>query len=162
VFGLKLPFAAALAIAATLYAGIALALSPRRLADRIKVGEIGRGQAELVAGLVEEGEATVARLREAGRRLRRPAAAATTAHLSGTAHGILDRLAAEPEKLASVRRFLTYYLPRSAELAEGLGVVEGQRNPDLKRLTELEAILGRLDQAFTFYADSFAQAELDT
>ncbi len=77
------------------------------------------------------------------------------------ARGILDRLAAEPGKLPAVRRFLTYYLPHSAEIAEGLGVIERQRVPDTKRRGEIEATLSKLDQAFTYYADSFAQAELD-
>ncbi len=89
-------------------------------------------------------------------------ASRTTSHLADVAHGILDRLTAEPGKLPAVRRFLTYYLPRSAEITEGLGIVERQRTPDHMRLAEIEATLTKLDQAFTFYADSFAQAELDT
>jgi len=162
VFVLNLPFLAVILIAAVLYAGAALALAPRRTADRIKTGQVGRAQAELVASLVEEGEATVARLKEAARALRTASTGKTVAHLAETAQGILDRLAAEPDKLAAVRRFLTYYLPRSAEIAEGLGVAEQQRSADPKRQAEIEGILGKLDQAFGFYADSLSQAELDT
>jgi hypothetical protein len=162
VFGLSLPFPAVILVAAVLYAGVALVLAPRRVAERIKPGQVGRVQAELVAGLIEEGEATVTRLREAARGLRSKDACTTTTHLADAAQGILDRLSGEPEKLPAVRRFLTYYLPRSAEIAEGLKIVEGQRRPDSKRQVEIEATLTRLDQAFTFYADSFAQAELDT
>lgn len=157
-----LPFVAALVIAVLLYAGLALMLAPRRAAERIAPGQVGRVQAELVAGLIEEGEASVARLRDAARGLRSKEAGRTVAHLAEVARGLLDRLAAEPGKLPAVRRFLTYYLPRSAEIAEGLGTVEQQRVPDEKRQREIEATLGKLDQAFTYYADSFAQAELDT
>lgn len=159
---LGLPFPVALAIAVVLYAGLALILAPRRAAERINPGQVGRVQAELVAELIEQGEAVVARLRESARGSRSHAATRTTFHLADVAHGILDRLAAEPGKLPSVRRFLTYYLPRSAEIAEGLGIVERQRTPDPGRLAEIEATLTKLDQAFTYYADSFAQAELDT
>ncbi len=161
VLALGLPFALVIVVAVLLYAGVALLLAPRRTADRIKLGEVGRVQAKLVAGLIEEGEAAVARLRSAARGLRSQSAARTTVHLADVAAGILDRLAAEPGKLSAVRRFLTYYLPRAAEIAEGLGVVEQQRAPDPKRLGDIETTLGKLDQAFTFYADSFAQAELD-
>jgi len=157
-----LPFPVALVIALVFYAGIALVLAPRRAAERINQGQVGRVQAELVAELIEQGEAVVARLREAARSLRSKGASRTTSHLADVAHGIPDRLTAEPGKLPAVRRFLTYYLPRSAEIAEGLGIVERQRTPDHMRLAEIEATLTKLDQAFTFYADSFAQAELDT
>lgn len=159
---LGLPFPVALVIATGLYAGIALVLAPRRATERINPGQVGRVQAELVAELIEQGETTVARLHEAARGLSSRTAGRTTSHLAEVAQGILDRLAAEPGKLPAVRRFLTYYLPRSAEIAEGLGIVERQRTPDVQRLAEIEATLTKLDQAFTYYADSFAQAELDT
>ena len=160
VFGLGVPFLPALAIAAGFYAGAVLLLSPRRAIDRIDPDRIGRTQAELVATLIEQGEAEVSRLKAASDRLRSSAAAKTIAHLARAAQSILDRLAADPGKLATVRRFLTYYLPRSAEIAEGMAVVEGQSAADPARLAEIEAVLAKLDRAFTFYSDSFAQAEL--
>ncbi|MDQ0468341.1 5-bromo-4-chloroindolyl phosphate hydrolysis family protein [Labrys wisconsinensis] len=161
VFGLNLPFLVALPLAAGLYLGTAFLFAPRRAADRIDPARVGRAQAELVGGLIEDGEALVARLREASRRLRSQRAAGIAAHMAEIAHGILERLAAEPGKLSAVRRFLGYYLPRSAEIAEGMVVVEGQRTTDARRLAEIEDVMVRLDHAFTFYADSFAQAELD-
>ena len=160
--GLDLGFPVALVLAIALYAGLALLLAPRLAAERINPARVGRVQAELVAGLIDEGEAAVARLREVARGLRAEEASRLTGHLAEVARGILDRLAAEPGKLPAVRRFLTYYLPRSAEIAEGLVTLERQRSPDAKRQVDIEAALAKLDQAFTFYADSFAQAELDT
>ena len=159
---LDLTFPVALVQAIVLYAGVALLLAPRQAVERINPGQVGRVQAELVASLIEDGEAAVARLREAARRLRAPEAARLTGQLAEVARGILGRLASEPGKLPAVRRFLTYYLPRSAEIAEGLVTVERQRSPDATRQAAIETVLAKLAQAFTFYADSFAQAELDT
>lgn len=161
VFGLHLPFLAALPIAAGCYVGIAFLFAPRRAIERIAPGDVGRAQAELVADLIEDGEKLVQRLKAAARDLRSAKAAAMAGHMAEIAHSILDRLASEPGKLAAVRRFLTYYLPRSAEIAEGLVVVEGQRGGDAKRLAQIEETMAKLDHAFTFYSDSFAQAELD-
>lgn len=161
VFGLGLPVFAVVPLAAVLYGGLALVLAPRRVADRINPDRIGRAQAELVASLVEEGQMSVRRLEEAAAKLRGPTARTTVSHLAQTAQGILDKLVAEPGKLGAVRRFLTYYLPRSVEIAEGLGVSERQRGRDTARQAEIEAILVKLDQAFGFYADSLSQAELD-
>lgn len=154
-FGLGLPFPAALPVAVALYAGLALLLAPRRLPA------VGTGQAEFIAGLIADGEATVGRLRVATRALQAADARRTVAHLAEVGQAILDRLAAEPGKLPAVRRFLTYYLPQSAAIAEGLGTVERQRVPDARRRAEIGAVLVKLDQAFITYADSFAQGDLD-
>ncbi|MBN8941959.1 MAG: 5-bromo-4-chloroindolyl phosphate hydrolysis family protein [Rhizobiales bacterium] len=161
VFGLDLPFPLVVPVAGGIYLGLAFLLARPRPIDRIDPERVGRAQAALVAGLIEEGEKLVARLNEASRRLAAKDAANTAAHMAGIAQAILDRLAAEPGKLASVRRFLSYYLPRSVEIAEGLVVVEGQRARDPARVAGIHDMMTRLDQAFTFYSDSFAQAELD-
>lgn len=161
VFVLHLPFLLALPIAGGLYAGVAILLAPRRAIDRVDPARVGRAQAELVAGLIEEGEQAVARLAETARRLRSRAGAATTARLADLARTILARLASDPGKLPAVRRFVTYYLPRSAEIAAGLVVVESQTTPDAARVTALEDTLARLERAFTLSLDNFARTDIE-
>ncbi len=161
VFGFALPLWAVLPIALAIYGGVAVLLAPARAIDRVNPDRVGRAQAELVAGLIEDGEREVARLDAAARQLKSQTAAPQVAHMADVAQSILDCLAEEPGKLPVMRRFLTYYLPRAAEMAEGLVVVEGQRSPNPARRAQIEDILGKLDHAFTFYSDSFAQAELD-
>lgn len=161
VFGLGLPFLVVVPVALGLYFGTAFLLAPSRAIDRISAEQIGRAQAELVAGLIEEGETLVERLRQASSSLASKEAARRAAHMAEIARSILDRLAQEPGKLPAIRRFLTYYLPRSADIAEGMAVVERQRSGDPKRLAELGEMMGKLDHAFTYYSDSFAQAQLD-
>jgi 5-bromo-4-chloroindolyl phosphate hydrolysis protein len=139
-----------------------LLFSRRRTIDRVDPNRVGQAQAELVASLIEDGETVIARLKLAAQKLQSKDAASKAGHMAEIARSILDRLAEEPDKLSAVRRFLTYYMPRSAEIAEGMVVVETQRSPDRKRLGEIADIMGKLDHAFTFYSDSFAQAELDT
>lgn len=161
VFALNLPFVLMVPIALGIYAGVALLLAPRRAIDRIDPERVGRAQASLVAGLIEDGEGVVARLEDAAGKLATKDVAAKVAHMAKVAQSILDRLAGEPGKLPAMRRFLTYYLPRAADLAEGMVVVEGLKAGDPKRRADLEDMLGKLDHAFTYYSDSFAQAELD-
>lgn len=161
VFGLNLPFPLVVPIAGGIYLGLAFLLARPRPIDRIDPERVGRAQAALVAGLIEASEKPVERLREAARRIGTKDTAKMAAHMAEIAQSILDRLAAEPGKLAAIRRFLTYYLPRSVEIAEGLVVVEAQRAADPARLAGIRDMMARLDQAFTFYSDSFAQAELD-
>lgn len=159
--GLNLPLWVAVLVAGFVYGGAALLLMPKRAIDRVDPNRVGTAQAELVAGLIEDGERDVARLAKAAKRLRTASAAQMSLHMSNVAQSILSRLATEPGKLSSVRRFATYYLPRAADIAEGMALVESQRNADPRRLGEIADVMGKLDQAFTFYSDNFAQAELD-
>ena len=163
-FALGLPLALAIPAAVAVYAGTALAftLGPRARPAPIDFARIDRAQSGVVADLLKDGEAQIARLRAASRQLRSVTARPILGQMADAARKILDRLAAEPGKLASVRRFLTYYLPRSAEIAEGLVTIERQRNADMMRLVETEAMLARLGRAFLFYADAFDKADIET
>lgn len=161
VLALHLPFLAALVIAMLVYGGVAFLLTPRRAVERIDASKVGRAQAELVASLIGQAEAEIEKLRQAGERIRSAGSAKLVAHLGQVGSDILKALAADPEKLPSVRRFLTYYLPRSAELAEGVALLETQRKPDPDRTAKAEAMLTRLDTAFTHYADNLAETDLD-
>jgi len=55
---------------------------------------------------------------------------------------------------------LAYYLPQSAQVAEAYDVLEDQHAPDQAQLTEIRAIIERLETAFAHYADSLAETEL--
>ena len=160
VFVFGLPLLIALPAVAVLYAGVALALAPRRRGDRIDASKIGRAQADVARELIGEGESTVGKLQAAARQLRSPKHRQVVDGLAESAQTTLDRLAAAPEKLSAVRRFLSYYLPRSAEIAEGLVTLERQAAPDPRRRDGVEATLGRLGQAFAFYADNLDRADL--
>ena len=67
----------------------------------------------------------------------------------------------DPLRIDRVRRFLTYYLPRSAEIVEAYGELERAAVPDPARLTSTRELIDRLDTAFTRYASSLQDADLD-
>jgi hypothetical protein len=60
-----------------------------------------------------------------------------------------------------VRRFLTYYLPRAAEIAEAYRALETSTVPDTTRLAATGDMIDRLDVAFTRYAANLQDADLD-
>src|SRR5215467_3378081 len=85
--------------------------------------------------------------------------------------GRVDRLAepapsrmagvkADPHRLGSVQRFLTYYLPQAVELSENYAVLERKRSPDPTRKAEAEGLIGKLDEAFSHYADTLLESDL--
>ncbi|GBF59416.1 hypothetical protein PbB2_03116 [Candidatus Phycosocius bacilliformis] len=59
-------------------------------------------------------------------------------------------LRADPSKFGDVQRLFTYYLPATADLLVARGAVAG--NGDAARLAEIDAMIGKLDLAYTDFA----------
>ena len=53
----------------------------------------------------------------------------------------------DPLRVDRVRRFLTHYLPRAADLAEAYAVLEKSGNRDTTRLVATSDLIDRLDTA---------------
>jgi hypothetical protein len=59
-------------------------------------------------------------------------------------------LEADTSRLSDVQRLFTYYLPATADLLVARGAIAGSN--DATRLSEIDAMIGKLDQAFTDFA----------
>jgi 5-bromo-4-chloroindolyl phosphate hydrolysis protein len=82
-------------------------------------------------------------------------------HLVRIARDILAAIERDPLRIDRVRRFLTYYLPRAAEIAEAYGALERSAVQDAPRLSATGELIDRLDAAFTRYAANLQDADLD-
>jgi hypothetical protein len=60
-------------------------------------------------------------------------------------------LESDPSRLSDVQRLFTYYLPATADLLVARGAVAG--SGDTKRLAEIDTMIGKLDLAYTDFAD---------
>jgi hypothetical protein len=59
-------------------------------------------------------------------------------------------LEAEPSRLSDVQRLFTYYIPATADLLAARGAIVGSN--DGARLAEIDTMIGKLDLAFTDFA----------
>ena len=98
---------------------------------------------------------------EAATLIRAPKVAERVRHLVKIARDIFAAIERDPLRIDRVRRFLTYYLPRAAEIAEAYGSLERSSAPDAERLNATGALIDRLDTAFTRYAANLQDADLD-
>jgi hypothetical protein len=149
--GLNVPFIAAAAIALVAGGGVVLLTAPRRPLDGLDAGAIGRGRIELANELLGDAAPMVDRMRAAAKAIRGEAVRTRVGHLVDAATGIMASVQKDPLKLDRARRFLTYYLPRAAEIAEGYRVLEQRKLPDPDRL----------DLAFSRAADGMLAGDID-
>ena len=158
--GLNVPFVIAVVIAVFVFGGLVMLLSPRGLFEGIDVKAIGSGRVAFARDLLTEAAPSLDKLRAAGEHIQDKAVADRVRHLVAIASDVFAKVEATPAGASAVKRFLAYYLPQSAQVAAAYDVLEDQHAPDQAQLTEIRAIIERLETAFAHYADSLAETEL--
>lgn len=159
-FGLGVPFLISAIIAVPVFAGLVILLAPRKLFEGMDVNALGRGRVAFARDLLNEAGPAADRLRMVAGRIGDKTMARRIGHLADIATDVFAKVEAAPESAATIKRFLSYYLPRAAEVAEGFAVIEAKRVPDPKQLDEVRSVLVKLEDAFVHYADSLADDEL--
>jgi 5-bromo-4-chloroindolyl phosphate hydrolysis protein len=158
--GFGMPFLIACGISAAAGGGLAVLLSPRKLFDRLDASGAARSKIEFARELLTDAEPLAVRLEVAVSSIRTAKVAERVRHLARVSREIFAGVEEDPLRVDRVRRFLTYYLPRAAELAEAYSLLEKSATPDAKRLTTTSDLIDRLDAAFTHYATNMQEADL--
>jgi 5-bromo-4-chloroindolyl phosphate hydrolysis protein len=140
---------------------VVLLLAPATRFKALEASGLARGKIEFARELLTEAEPFVERLDAAAKAIRVKAIAERVRQLAGVARGIFEGIEKDPLRIDRVRRFLTYYLPRAAEMAEAYRALEGSPGVDAARLSATGEIIDRLSGAFTEYAGNLRDAELD-
>jgi methyl coenzyme M reductase subunit D len=156
--GLPLIIAGPLALIACV--GVALLLAPRKLFEGIDVSTVGRGRVELARKVLAEALPYRDRLKAAAINHNDKEIGAQLRQMAVTTDHIIGEVEESPEKLTLVTRFLSYYLPKAVEVAEGYTLVQQKRIPDQKRLGETRAMIGKLSEAFSKFSDGLVDADL--
>jgi 5-bromo-4-chloroindolyl phosphate hydrolysis protein len=159
--GIGLPFVVACAAGALAGGGLVLLLAPGTPFKALDASGVARGKIEFARELLTEADPFVERLEAAAKAIRAKTVAHRVGHLAGVARGIFEAIEKDPLRIDRVRRFLTYYLPRSAEMAEAYRNLERIPGVEGARLNATGEIIDRLDAAFTEYAANLRDAELD-
>jgi 5-bromo-4-chloroindolyl phosphate hydrolysis protein len=159
-FVVQLPFWLAAVVAAGVFVGFVFILAPRGLFEGVDVSNVARGRLDVVRKVLEDAELSLARLEEAASDIKSQGMKAKSKHLVQTARGIIAGVESEPDRLSSVQRFLTYYLPSAGDVAASYAVMEKQNSPDPERVKKTEAVMAKLDDAFSHYADSLHESDL--
>ena len=159
---LGMPFWIALVLVLIAFAGLLFLLAPKTLFEGLNFKGIGRERLAFARDLLTEAAPSADRLKAAGNRIKDPEIRQRVAHLAEIAGDIFDKVEAQPARAPAVRRFLSYYLPRAADVSEGYAVIEAKRAPNPQRLADVAAMVEKLEGAFVHYSDGLAESELGT
>ena len=156
-----MPFWLACLIGAAAGTGVGAVLTPRSAFPRLDASGAARSKIAFARELLTEAEPSVGRLEAAAKAIRARKVADRVRNLAAVARGIFAAIEKDPLRVDRVRRFLTYYLPRAAEIAEAYRSLELSPLPDAMRMTSTGELIDRLDTAFTRYAAGLQDADLD-
>jgi 5-bromo-4-chloroindolyl phosphate hydrolysis protein len=159
--GVGIPFVMACATGVLAGGGLVLLLAPGTRFKALDASGVAKGKIEFARELLIEADPFVTQLESAAKGIRAKTVAGRLSHLASVARGIFEALEKDPLRIDRVRRFLTYYLPRAAEMAQAYQSLEASPRAEAVRLTATGEIIDRLDAAFTVYAANLRLAELD-
>ncbi len=154
------PFWLAAVIAVVAFAGLVVLLSPRKLFEGLDITAIGKEKVAFAQELLNDAVPAAARLREAAGKITDKTVKDRVLHLAAICEDVFAKVEQNPGNASAVRRFLSYYVPRAAEVAEGYAVLEDKHAPDPAKLTEVGDVIEKLEGAFVHYADGLADSEL--
>jgi len=156
------PFLVSAIIAALVFAGLVFVLAPRQLFEGLDLNSIGGSRLAFARELLAQAQPAADRLAAAAGTIADKEMKAKVKNLSDIAADVISRVEAKPDSAPSVRRFLTYYVPQAAEVAEGYATLANRRAPSQARLANVGAVITKLQDGFVHYADSLADSELGT
>jgi 5-bromo-4-chloroindolyl phosphate hydrolysis protein len=158
----NVPFLLSAVISVLVFAGLVLLLAPRRLFEGLDLNSLSGSRVAFAREMLEQAQPAAERLDEAAKLISDKDMRAKVKNLSDITADVFAKVEARPENAPAVRRFLTYYLPQAAEVAEGYAALAALRAPDRKRLDSVGSVIVKLQDAFVHYADSLADSELGT
>ncbi|QND65257.1 5-bromo-4-chloroindolyl phosphate hydrolase [Mesorhizobium loti] len=156
------PFLVSAVIAALVFAGLVFVLAPRQLFEGLDLSSLSGSRVAFARELLAQAQPAADRLAATARTIPDKDMAAKVKNLSDIAADVIARVEAKPESAPAVRRFLTYYVPQAAEVSEGYAALANRRAPSQARLSNVGAVITKLQDAFVHYADSLADSELGT
>jgi len=160
VFGAGIPLWVACLISVAAGGGLSVSLSPRKPFERLDRSGAARGKIAFARDLLTDAEPLALRLEAAVGSIGTPKIAERVRHMARISREVFAGVEDDPLRVDRVRRFLTYYLPRAADLAETYALLEKGGAREASQIAATGELIERLDAAFTHYAANLQHSDL--
>ncbi len=159
VFVLGLPLWLGVVAALGMFAGLILAL--RSSGRGLDVDALLEVQSDTVRGLIDDGTAALARIKRIAPQIRDPAMKSAVQALASTSDQILAHVQNDTSRAMAVRRYLTFYLPNAAQIAEGWQTLESSAGSPPQRKEQAREVMKALGDAALKYVGEADAPELN-
>ncbi len=156
--GLALPLWLSLLVAGGVFGGLVLALRPSGFG--LNLNAMMEAQSDTVRGLLADGGAALTRIKRIAPAIKDPAMKASVLALAATSDQILAHVQGDTARAMAVRRYLTFYLPNAASIAEGWQTIEASAGSPPERKQQARDVMNALNEAAAKYAGEADAPEL--
>lgn len=156
---LDLPLWLSLAVSLGVFGGLMLALRPSGFG--LNLDAMQEAQSDTVRGLVADGTAALDRIRRIAPAIQDASMKSQMLQLANTSTQIISHVRDDSTRAMAVRRYLTFYLPNAAQIAEGWQTLEANAGSPPERKAQAREVMKALNDAATKYASDADQPELD-
>ncbi|MBU6371373.1 MAG: 5-bromo-4-chloroindolyl phosphate hydrolysis family protein [Alphaproteobacteria bacterium] len=161
VLGLAQPLWIGVLSAAIVFVGLALfAAVQRPRAARVQAQRLAQGQRAVLDAVMADARPALGAIQQALAATPKNAVRDRLETIATIATEVIAAIEAEPERLGAVQRLLTYYLPRTAELASAYVDLRERKTPDTERLAAIQDVLAKMESAFAHFAEKLADDDL--
>ena len=161
VLGLAQPLWIGVLAAAMVFVGLALfAAVQRPRGAPVRAQRLAQGQRAVLDAVMADARPALDTLLQVIADTPKNAVRDRLEAIAAIAADVVAAVEAEPERLGAVQRLLTYYLPRTAELAAAYADLRARKAPDAERLTAIQDVLAKMEAAFAHFADKLAVDDL--
>jgi hypothetical protein len=156
---LDLPLWLSLVVSLGVFGGLTLALRPSGFG--LNLDAMAEAQSDTVRGLIADGSAALDRIRRIAPAIQDASMKAQMLQLANTSTQIISHVRDDSTRAMAVRRYLTFYLPNAAQIAEGWQTLEANAGSPPERKAQAREVMKALNDAATKYASDADQPELD-
>ncbi len=157
--GLGLPLWLSLAVALGVFGGLVLTLRPSGFG--LNLDAMSEAQSDTVRGLVSDGTAALDRIRRIAPSIKDSGMQSAVLALANTSAKIISHVQGDSTRAMAVRRFLTFYLPNAAQIAEGWQTLEANAGSPPERKAQAREVMAALNDAALKYSTEADAPELD-
>jgi hypothetical protein len=160
VFLLGQPLWIGLVAAGLVFTGLALFAVVQKPAPRLAALRLASGQRAVLDAVMADARPALETLDRVIETAPKNAVRDRLDAIRVIAAEVVAAVEAEPERLAAVQRLLTYYLPRTAEIAAAYLDLRSRKAPDAERLAAIQDVLVKMEAAFQHFAGKLVDDDL--
>ncbi len=158
-FAFKVPFVFAALAGGIVFAAVVFASAPRKLFENLNVGGLAAGQLKAAEAVLAQAYKDIESLEATARLITDKPMRDVLQRLAVQARSAAKDVEDNPARLGAVRRLLTYYVPRTGDIAGNYAEIAVKSAVSPEQHARMQTALGHLEDTYTHYRQQSVSGE---